>query len=158
MFDRALALLNIVAAIAVAAVCAVALADILSRNILHVPIRGAFDLSELFLVVAVFLGLPEVFGRQRNIVVDVIDHVVSPAALKMLIRLSAAISIFFLLLLIYAMSGPSLDSVHYPEHKQETGIPTWAFWIPMIFGTVLSFVAAFVAWRRMRSRQQDHEF
>jgi TRAP-type transport system small permease protein len=155
IFDRCLSLLGVIAAIAVASICTITLADIVSRNVLNVPIRGAFDLSELFLVIVVFLGLPEVFGRQRNIVVDLVDHFASPAVLQVIMKLSAGTSVLFLLILIYAMSGTALDAVHYPEHKQETGIPTWAFWIPIIFGVVCSLVCAVMAMRNIDPKQQQ---
>ena len=50
------------------------IADILMKNIFHQPVRGTFELVELSLVFAVFCGLPEIFRRDANIVVDVFDH------------------------------------------------------------------------------------
>jgi TRAP-type C4-dicarboxylate transport system permease small subunit len=101
--------------------------------------------------------LPEVFRRQRNIVVDLVDHFVSPAVLQVVMKLSDGISVLFLLILICAMNGTAMDAVHYPEHKQETGIPTWAFWIPIIFGVVCSLVCALVAMRNIVPKQQQPE-
>lgn len=145
--------LSAVAAIAVAAMMLVSLVDIAFRNILGVPVRGAFDLVELFLVVCIFFGLPDVFARDRNIVVDVVDHFVGAAGARKLEMFAAVIVGLFLVLLLYAMIEPSLDTIRFPEHKQETGIPTWVYWIPIFVGSVLSLVESIRA-ARSKSRAE----
>ena len=109
----------------------VTIADILMHNFLRQPIRGTFDLVELFLVLAVFLGIPEVFRSEGNITVDVIDHFVTASTKRVLHAAALILTFGFLLLLGYAMISPAMDTVTFPEHKQETGIPTWFFWIPI---------------------------
>ena len=142
MFKHVASGLSVIASLAVAGMMLVTLADVTSRNIRDVPIRGTFDLVELLLVICIFFGLPDVFYRRRNIAVDVIDHFVGPSAGRWLAMLATMVVGLFLLLLFYAMVQPSLDTVRFPEHKQETGIPTWVYWIPILFGGMLSLVGA----------------
>jgi TRAP-type C4-dicarboxylate transport system permease small subunit len=133
--------LSAIAAIGILAMMLITIADILMHNFLRRPIRGTFDLVELFLVFVVFLGIPEVFRREGNVTVDVIDHFIT-ASTKRMLRAAAFILTFgFLLLLGFAMINPAMDTVTFPEHKQETGIPTWLFWIPILFGVALAAIA-----------------
>jgi len=138
MFNKIAPGLSAVAAVAVVTMMLVSLADIAVRNALGVPIRGAFDLVELSLVICIFFGLPEVFATNRNIVVDVVDHFAGTVVTRKLHLFSTIVVGLFLLLLLYAMIEPGLDTIRYPEHKQETGLPTWLYWLPIFAGTVLS--------------------
>ena len=95
------------------AMMSVTIADILMHNFLRQPIRGTFDLVELFLVLAVFLGIPEVFRSEGNITVDVIDHFVTASTKRVLHAAALILTFGFLLLLGYAMISPAMDTVMF---------------------------------------------
>ena len=76
--------LSAIAAIGILSMMLITIADILMHNFLRRPIRGTFDLVELFLVFVVFLGIPEVFRREGNVTVDVIDHFITASTKRML--------------------------------------------------------------------------
>ena len=52
----------------------VTVADVILRALFNLPITGAYDLVQLFLVGTVFLSIPDVFLNDDNIVVDFVDH------------------------------------------------------------------------------------
>jgi TRAP-type C4-dicarboxylate transport system permease small subunit len=147
-----------IAAISLFAMMVITITDILMHNFLRQPIRGTFDLVEVFLVFVVFLGIPEVFRREGNITVDVIDHFIS-ASTKWALRAAALIVTFgFLLLLGFAMITPAMDAVTFPEHKQETGIPTWLLWMPILVGIAFATLATAVRGAWWMSERHDGEF
>ena len=136
------------------AIMAVTIYDVLANNLFKRPFRGTYELVELLLVMAVFFGLPELFRRQLHIVVDVVDHFVSPAARQRLMLIGAVVTLAFLLVLGYAMINPALDTLQFPESRQDTGIRTTFFWLPIVVGTGLCVLAAALdLWQRMSARQ-----
>ena len=145
IFQRIVMLLCALAAAAVLGMMLITIADITMHNLLRRPIPGTFDLVELLLVVVVFFGLAEVFLSESNITVDVIDHFINSRARRSLSAVALVITFGFLVLLAYAMMGAAVDTVSFPEHKQETGFPTWLYWIPILFGTAMALLATVVA-------------
>lgn len=132
-------------AIFVAAMMLLTIADILMKNIFHQPVRGTFELVELSLVFAVFCGLPEIFRRDANIVVDVFDHLLRSGSVSALKLFGAAVTLAFLLLLGWAVIAPALDTIAYPQFTQEAGVPLTTFWVPIILGIGLTIVCTALA-------------
>ena len=132
------------------AMIAVTVFDVLSNNLLRRPIRGTFEIVELLVATTVFLALPDIFRLHLNIVVDVVDHFVGAVMRQRLILLGSLVTLLFLGLTVYAMINPALDTIQFPERRQDTGLPTWAFWVPIILGTAACLAAAAVdAWQRL---------
>ena len=50
-------------------------ADVVARYLLNRPIRGAFELTELGLLVLIFAGLPLVSRADEHVTMDFIDHI-----------------------------------------------------------------------------------
>lgn len=121
-------------------VCAL-VADVAMANVFRRPISGTFDIVETTLVFLVFLGFPITFLRGGHIAVDIVDHLVSPAAIRRLKVLAMAITLGFLVFFAWQMVYPALDALRFGERKQELGLPLWVLWVPMILGIVLSAVA-----------------
>ena len=61
-----------VAALFLAAMVLLTVADVVLRALFNYPLRGMLELIELGLACAVFLGLPAVFLRRGHLVVDVL--------------------------------------------------------------------------------------
>jgi TRAP-type C4-dicarboxylate transport system permease small subunit len=143
--------LSDVAALAVAAMTFLTIADILMKNIFHRPISGTFEMVELALVVAVFLGFPEIFRGQTNIVVDIVDHLFRPGLVRVFKIAGTLVTLCFLVLLGWAVWAPAWDTVDYPQQTQEAGISLTVFWIPILLGIALSIACTTaVAVRQMR--------
>src|SRR5882672_9779868 len=50
-------------------------ADVVARYLLNWPIRGAFEITELALLVLIFAGLPLVSHADEHVVMDFIDRI-----------------------------------------------------------------------------------
>ncbi len=54
--------------------------DVVARYVFNRPVRGAFEVTELMLVVLIFAGLPLVSYVDEHVTMDFIDRVVGPRA------------------------------------------------------------------------------
>src|SRR5438876_3639610 len=74
-------------------------ADVVSRYLLNWPLRGAFEITELMLLVLIFAGLPLVSHADEHVTMDFIDRMLPAAATRRVIRaihaVSAGIMFFF---------------------------------------------------------------
>src|ERR1041384_1989385 len=61
--------------------------DVVGRYLLNRPIRGAFEVTELTLLVLIFAGLPLVSHADEHVTMDFIDRLLPPAALGALVRI-----------------------------------------------------------------------
>ena len=83
-------------------------ADVVARYLLNRPIRGAFEVTELTLLVLIFAGLPLVSHADEHVTMDFIDRVLPPAGQKAVIRLVhfiCAAIMFFLTWQIWIKAG-----------------------------------------------------
>lgn len=135
----------------------ITVADVLLRALFNLPIAGAYDLVQLFLVGSVFLSIPDVFMRDDNIVIDFIDHVFGARTVGALRVIAAALALIFLAALAWRMVQPALDAVAFNEVSPDLSIPMGVHWALMILGIVLTLpVAAWALYesvRRMPSAQ-----
>jgi len=58
--------------------------DVVARYALNAPIRGAFELTEVSLVLLIYAGLPLVSRREAHVVVDLFESWMSDAVKKAL--------------------------------------------------------------------------
>ena len=152
--ERLTGAMSVLAGWCVFAIIAVTIYDVLANNLLRRPFRGTFELVEWFLVVVVFLGLPDLFRQHLHIVVDVIDHFVDAKTRRRLILAGSLVTLIFLLVLGYAMLGPALDTIRFPERRQDTGLRTTLFWIPILLGMAACIVATMLdAWERIEDER-----
>ena len=52
--------------------------DVVARYLLNRPIRGAFEITELLLLVLIFAGLPLVSHADEHVTMDFIDRILPP--------------------------------------------------------------------------------
>lgn len=128
--------------LALAAMMLTTVADVIFRYVLGRPIHGAYDAVEVCLAVFVFNGAATVFLRGNNIVIDVIDNVVSERAAHVLVRTGEAAMVAALLLVLWAMFAPAFQAYGYGDRKLELGLPVWVIWSLAIFGVAGTTVCA----------------
>ena len=75
--------------------------DVVARYVFSRPLRGAFEVTELMLLVLIFAGLPLVSFTDEHAVMDFIDRVLGAGALRGLQRLVQAASAAFMFLLAW---------------------------------------------------------
>jgi TRAP-type C4-dicarboxylate transport system permease small subunit len=120
----------------------ITVADVILRALFNLPITGAYDLVQLFLVGTVFLSIPEVFLHDENIVIDFVDHIFGRTAVAALKTIANLAALAFLLLLSWRMIQPALDSMRFKETSPDISIPMIVHWSLMIAGIVLALPAA----------------
>jgi TRAP-type C4-dicarboxylate transport system permease small subunit len=122
----------------------ITVADVTLRALFNLPITGAYDLVQLFLVGTVFLSIPDVFLRDENIVIDFVDHVFGKSVVAVLKVLASLAAFVFLAVLSWRMVAPALDALRFNEVSPDLAIPMAVHWALMIAGIVLALPAA--AW------------
>ena len=100
---RADALLGIAASAILLAMMLLTVVDVVARYLFSHPVRGAFEVTELMLVVLIFAGLPLVSFSEEHAVMDFIDRVIGPRAQRGLRRTVEAANAAFVLLLAWLM-------------------------------------------------------
>ena len=102
------AVLGIAASVLLFCMMLLTFADVVARYLLNRPIRGAFEVTELTLLVLIFAGLPLVSHADEHVTMDFIDRVLPPAGQLAVIRLVHAICaaiMFFLTWQIWLKAG-----------------------------------------------------
>ena len=96
---RADALLGIAASVLLFGMMVLTFFDVVGRYLLNRPIRGAFELTELTLLVLIFAGLPLVSHADEHVTMDFIDRMLPQRAVPILVRLIHALvaAVFFFL-------------------------------------------------------------
>jgi TRAP-type C4-dicarboxylate transport system permease small subunit len=83
-------------------------ADVVARYLFNFPLRGAFEITELMLLVLIFAGLPLVSHADEHVTMDFIDHMLPQPVLRALQRavhaLCAAV-LFFLAWQVWLKAG-----------------------------------------------------
>jgi TRAP-type C4-dicarboxylate transport system permease small subunit len=100
---RADALLGIAASAILLAMMLLTVVDVVARYAFSRPVRGAFEVTELMLVVLIFAGLPLVSFSEEHAVMDFIDRVTGGRARRWLRRAVEAVSAAFMFLMAWLM-------------------------------------------------------
>jgi TRAP-type transport system small permease protein len=96
---RADAVLGIAASALLFGLMALTFVDVVARYVFNRPIRGAFEVTELLLLVLIFAGLPLVSHADEHVTMDFVDRWLAPAArraLNRIIDLLVAALMFFM--------------------------------------------------------------
>jgi TRAP-type transport system small permease protein len=102
------AVLGSAAAVLLLGMMVLTFVDVVARYLLNKPIRGAFEVTELLLLVLIFAGLPLVSHADEHVTMDFIDRILPPAALRVLVRLvhaACAAIMFFLTWQVWIKAG-----------------------------------------------------
>ena len=126
-------------------------ADVLLRTFFSYPVRGMLELIELGLACTVFLGMPAVFLRDENLVVDVIDQLAPRPLVRLLDLLGALVSFGVLAIMAWQMVPVARGMHEFGDVTSDLSIPKIYYWIPVLLGVVASAAATVVfvvRWRR----------
>lgn len=149
--DLAAKVFATLAAIALAAMMLLTVADVVLRAGFGYPVHGTFELIELGLACAVFFGLPAVFLKDQHLVVDVVDHLGTPRLVHLLDLLAGFVSLAVLGVMLWQMLILARDMNEFGDVTSDLSIPRIYYWIPVLVGVGASALATavFIArWRR----------
>ena len=110
--------------------------DVVGRYVLNRPVRGAFEITELMLVVLIFAGLPLVSYGDEHAVMDFVDRVLGPAGRRGLWRAVQVASGAFMLLLAWLLWGKANRVWAY---RDATDV------LRIVYGPFVYFMAAMLA-------------
>ncbi len=93
------AVLGIASSVLIMCLMMITAVDVVARYVFNRPMRGAFELTELLLLILIFAGLPLVSHADEHVTMDFIDHALPASALRVLERVVHAVcaGIFFFL-------------------------------------------------------------
>jgi TRAP-type C4-dicarboxylate transport system permease small subunit len=129
------------AAVFLAAMMLLTVADVVLRGVFNAPIRGVFDLVELLLAYTFFLALPAVFLRDENIVVNVADDL-APRFVPALKRIAAALSVIVLAVMAWQGWLAARDTIAFNDVTSDLGLSRGLHWIALLVGVIGAAVAA----------------
>jgi TRAP-type C4-dicarboxylate transport system permease small subunit len=139
---------GILAALCLAGMMLLTVADVTLRAISNTPIRGVYELIELLLAGTFFLALPAVFLRDDHILVNLFDTV-APRLVSLLGRVYAALAAIILGAIAWQGFLAAADSFAFNDMTADLGIPRVWHWAALLVGIVAAAVAALaMAWWR----------
>ncbi len=124
---RADAVLGIASAATLIAMMLITVADVVLRYLFAAPIRGAFELTELGLLVLIFAGLPLVSRANEHVTMDFIDRVLPPRARMLVVRIVHVFTAGIMLVLAWMMWLKAGKIAAYADTSQSLGIPLAPF-------------------------------
>ena len=100
---RADALLGVAASVVLLAMMLLTVVDVVARYRLRMPVRGAFEVTELMLVVLIFAGLPLVSFSDEHAVMDFVDRLLDTRGRHALQRAVNVLNAAFMFVLTWLM-------------------------------------------------------
>jgi TRAP-type C4-dicarboxylate transport system permease small subunit len=136
-----------IAAVFLAGMMLLTVADVTLRAAFNLPIGGSFELIELMLAYTFFVALPAVFLRDENILVNIIDDV-APRRVPVLKRVALALAVVILAVMAWQGLIAARDTVAFNDVTADLGLPRILHWIALLVGVIGAAVAALaMAWR-----------
>jgi TRAP-type C4-dicarboxylate transport system permease small subunit len=132
------------AAIFLAVMMLITVADVVLRSSAGIAMRGQFELVELSLAYTVFLALPAVFLRDAHLVVDVADHFVSARVRLALDVFGAAASLVALAVMLWQMAPQALYMMRFGDVTFDLQVPKLWYAAAALAGISCSAVAALI--------------
>jgi TRAP-type C4-dicarboxylate transport system permease small subunit len=133
---RADALLGVAASAILLAMMLLTVVDVVARYVFSRPVRGAFEITELMLVVLIFAGLPLVSFSDEHAVMDFIDRVLGPRGRRELERAVQATSAAFMFLMAW-LTWLKADRIW--AYRDATDV------LRVVYGPFVYFMAATLA-------------
>jgi len=133
---RAEALLGVAASAILFAMMLLTTVDVVARYVFNRPLRGAFEVTELLLVVLIFAGLPLVSFAGEHAVMDFVDRVLGRRAQGALERVVQAVSATLMFLLAGLVWGKA-DRVW--AYRDATDV------LRVVYGPFVYFTAVMLA-------------
>jgi len=129
------------AAVFLAAMMLLTVADVVLRALTNKPIRGVVELIELLLACTFFLALPATFLRDEHVVVDLLDTR-ARRLVPWLKRFSAALAAVMLGIITWQGWIAARDTLVFNDVTSDLSLPKLLYWIPLLLGVAGGAVAA----------------
>ena len=144
MFTR---ILHGIASLALVAMMLIVVGDVVLRAVFNTPLRGAYDLVSIALLVMVFFGIGPVIVKNREILIDLFDEFAHARLLHALKALSAVLTLAVFFFIGWAMYEPAMNAWRWGDRSLELGLPLWLLWLPAFVGLAGILISAALALR-----------
>lgn len=131
--------LGVIASLILFALMLLTFVDVVLRDAFDAPLRGAFELTELMLVVLIFAGLPLVSRKDEHVTIDVLDSLLPSGirlALRRLVHFFVALVLSGMTWLLWRKAGKIAE---YGDTTAQLRVEYWPF---VYFMTVLVAITA----------------
>jgi TRAP-type C4-dicarboxylate transport system permease small subunit len=132
---------GVVAAVFLAGMLLLTVADVALRTFFNYPLRGVYELIELMLAGSFFLALPCIFLRDDNILVNTIDEI-TPRIVPALKRIALLLSVLTFAVLVWQGWDAAWDSYEFHDVTADLGLPRFWHWTIVLVGMSLAALAA----------------
>lgn len=157
MFDRALRLLALGAGMVLLGLLALVIFDVVMRYVLRLPFLGAYEMTELAMVLIVFLALPYCAATGGHVAVDVLSPVLDRPGLRWLNALIHLAGAALMAVIAWQATVYAFGSAARGEATNMLGIPKQPFeLVTAVCAALFAVVLLVQAWRALRpSRPPD---
>lgn len=135
---------------------ALTFADVVSRYVFNAPLRGAFEVTELMLLVLIFAGLPLVSHADEHVTMDFIDKLLWPGAIAVLERVVQAVCAGIMFLLTWQVWLKAGKIASYSDTTDVMRIPVapFVYFMAAMIGLtgLVHFYRVFVPSRRIAAQ------
>ena len=139
--ERLDAALGVAASAILFALMLITFADVVSRYLFNWPLRGAFEATELMLLVLIFAGLPLVSHADEHVTMDFIDRMLTPRATAALVRVVHALCAAVMFFLAWQVWIKATRIAGYGDTTDVLRIPVGPF---VYFMAAMIFLTALV--------------
>jgi TRAP-type C4-dicarboxylate transport system permease small subunit len=116
--------------------------DVVLRRTAQIAIAGTVDLTQLFVMAAVFTAIPFAFFSDSHVVIELATDRLRPRAVAVFKSFAALAALVFLAAAFWYGWDAAAQQHGYGDRSQTIGIPILLYWIPLLAGLVLAAVAA----------------
>lgn len=157
MFDRFLRALALGAGVVLLGLLGLVLFDVIMRYVLRLPFLGAYEMSELAMVLIVFLALPYCAATGGHVAVDVLSPVLDRPGLRWLNVLNHLAGAALMAVIAWQATLYAMVSATRGEATNMLKIPKYPFeLVTAVCAALFALVLLVQAWRTLRpSRQTD---
>jgi TRAP-type C4-dicarboxylate transport system permease small subunit len=120
----------------------VTVADVVLRRTAQIAIAGTVDITQLFVMAAVFTAIPFAFFSDSHVVIELATERLRPRAVAVFKAAAALAAKAFVAAAVWYGWVTALQQHGYGDRSQTIGIPILLYWIPLLAGFALSAVAA----------------
>jgi TRAP-type C4-dicarboxylate transport system permease small subunit len=120
----------------------VTVADVVLRRTVQIAIAGTVDITQLFVMAAVFTAIPFAFFSDSHVVIELATDRLRPRAVAVFKAVAAVAAMGFVAAAFWYGWDAALQQHGYGDRSQTIGIPILFYWIPLLAGFALSAVAA----------------
>ncbi len=139
--------------VALLLLCAVLnVGDIATRRFTNLNLAGMVDITQLMVMACAFMCIPYTFMREAHIDVDFITSHLPPRINSALMGVWSLAGALFMAAVTWYAGAAALQAYVNRDQSTTIGIPIVWYWLPLLFGCVLSVLACaglvFAHWRR----------